>query len=722
MPRGLPFLLLVVLLIGSNLFGADGADAKPQAAAAGFDRARFYTPPRRPALPKVKNQSSVTNPIDAFILDKLEAKSLSLSPRAEKPALLRRVTFDLTGLPPSIAEQEAFLADDSPEAYRRVVDRLLASPHYGEHWAQHWLDLVRYAETDGFKADDLRPFAYQYRDYVIKALNQDMPFDRFVRQQLAGDELEPGNPEALVATGLNRLWPDEYNSATLEQRRQEILDDMTDVTGQVFLGLTVGCARCHDHKFDPILQTDYYRLQAFFAPMQPRDDLPAADAGAVQGYRQQLASWENATRDIRQQIDDLLADKRADLRKKALEKFRPEIQHAVLTPAQERTPYQRQIAYLAELQMTRAEKDAPLRLSADKKKEYQELESRLVAASPKKPQPLRYAMAMNDLGRQAPPTHRLAGGDWRKPREELPPGFPEFLPTAAPDTHLDGKTPSTGRRAALARWLTAKDHPLTARVLVNRLWQHHFGVGIVGTPNDFGVQGDAPSHPELLDWLARWFIDHGESLKELHRLIVTSAVYRQASVDKPEFARIDSGNRLLWRMNRMRLDAESVHDAMLVATGRLDRRMGGPSVQQFYFKDDHSPVYDYERYEIDAPGSCRRSVYRFLVRSVPDPFMECLDCADPSILTPKRNTTLTALQALSLLNNPLSVRQAQRLAERVSGAANELSGQIDLAYRFALGRTPTTSERERLVDYARQFGLANACRVIFNSNEFVFVD
>ena len=266
MPRVLLFGMLRLLLIAPAVFGEDGPAAKPQPAPGDtVERSRFYRPPGKPALPKVKNQSSLTNAIDRFILDKLEAKGLCLSPRAEKPALLRRVTFDLTGLPPSIAEQDAFLEDDSPEAYRRVVDRLLASPHYGERWAQHWLDLVRYAETDGFKADDLRPLAYQYRDYVIKALNQDMPFDHFVRQQLAGDELEPGNAEALVATGFNRLWPDEYNTAILEQRRQEILDDMTDVTGQVFLGLTVGCARCHDHKFDPISQEDYYALYGFFS-------------------------------------------------------------------------------------------------------------------------------------------------------------------------------------------------------------------------------------------------------------------------------------------------------------------------------------------------------------------------------------------------------------------------------------------------------------------------
>lgn len=263
-------------------------------------------------------------------------------------------------------------------------------------------------------------------------------------------------------------------------------------------------------------------------------------------------------------------------------------------------------------------------------------------------------------------------------------------------------------------WLTTS--------IVNRVWHYHFGQGIVDTPNDFGRMGSLPSHPDLLDWLAGWFIKRGESLKALHRLIVTSAVYRQTSADRPACAKIDAGNRLLWRMNRVRLDAESIHDAMLVATGRLDERIGGPPVRQFVFKDDHSPVYDYERYDVDEHGSCRRSVYRFLVRSVPDPFMECLDCADPSILTPKRNATLTALQALALLNNPLAVRQSQHLAERAMRASGGLAAQIDAVYRFALGREPTPTERERLAAYAARFDLANACRVIFNSNEFVFVD
>jgi hypothetical protein len=312
-----PRILFVGLCILLNRQAQAGPDT-PVAATKPESKWAF-TAPRKAPVPEVTNKTWVKNPIDAFILAKLEGKGLTPSGAADKLTLLRRVTFDLTGLPPSLQEQDAFLADSSADAYSKVVDRLLASPRYGERWAQHWLDLVRYAETDGFKADDLRPNAFRYRDYVIKALNDDLPYDRFIRQQLAGDELEPDNPEALIATGFNRLWPDEYNSATLEQRRQEILDDETDVTAAVFLGLTFGCARCHDHKFDPISQRDYFRLQAFFAPMQPRDDLIAADAGRKKDYEQRLKAWEAATKDIRAEMEALLGDKRPEARKHALE-------------------------------------------------------------------------------------------------------------------------------------------------------------------------------------------------------------------------------------------------------------------------------------------------------------------------------------------------------------------------------------------------------------------
>jgi Protein of unknown function (DUF1553)/Protein of unknown function (DUF1549) len=728
--------LLILLLFPSGEPGGHSA-AKARATAQESERSRLYTAPHKPAVPSAGDGGWARNPLDAFVLEKLQAAGLSPSGPADKLTLLRRVTFDLTGLLPTVEEQEAFLADATPDAYCKMVERLLDSPHYGERWAQHWLDLVRYAETDGFKADDLRPNAFRYRDYVIQALNEDLPFDRFIRQQLAGDELEPRNPRALIATGFNRLYPDEYNAANLEQRRQEILDDVTDVTGSVFLGLTVGCARCHDHKFDPILQTDYYRLQAFFAAMRPREDLPAASEEAIRRHNERLAAWEKATADIRREMDRLTAVKRRDLRQRALEKFRPEIQQAVLTEADKRTPYQEQIALLAELQLNRAEKEAALKLPPDKKERYQELERLLAAARPQKPPPLPVAMAVTDTGRKPPPTHRLAGGDWRKPHEELEPGFPEFLSTDIPDTRLDGVEQSTGRRAALARWLTRRDNPLTARVLVNRLWQHHFGIGIVATPNDFGVQGEPATHPELLDWLASEFMDHGWSLKHMHRLMVLSATYRQTSrIDpgRPEQAKamkIDHENKLLWHARRRRLEGEALRDTMLCLAGELNPRMFGASARPRL--PDHISNYAWKP-DADPNDQKRRSIYVFAKRNMRYPMFDAFDLPDMHNSCARRTQTTTAPQALLMLNSDFTLERARQWAAALLGHHANLPDVIALAYRTAWGR-PATEEEIRLgLEFVRKEiasssastahldAVADFCHALLNANEFLYVD
>ncbi len=394
----------------------------PAVLAADSGPPRLFQSPRRPALPTVRHTAWPSNSIDVFILARLEARQLEPNRPAGRLRLLRRVMFDLTGLPPTIEEQEAFLRDRSPDAYERLVDRLLSSPRFGERMALPWLDLVRYAETDGFKADDLRPDAHKYRDHVIRAFNANLPYDVFVRRQIAGDELEPGNVEALIATGFNRLWPDEYNAANLEQRRQELLDDTTDTAGLVFLGLTVGCARCHDHKYDPLSQKDYFRLQAFFAPMLPRD-LPAVDAEALRDHQRRVTAWEAVTAEVRVEMEKIVAAKREQLRAEALTKFRAEIQAAVRTPENRRTPYQQQIAWMAQKQIDGAAETAPARLPAEAKKRYQALEKKLASLSPP-PAPLPRAMAVTDIGAVAPPTHRLIGGDWHKPAAEVKPGFP----------------------------------------------------------------------------------------------------------------------------------------------------------------------------------------------------------------------------------------------------------------------------------------------------------
>ena len=699
---------------------------------------RLFQPPRRPSLPAVNNGPWARNPIDRFVLARLEAKGLAPNRPAARLRLLRRLTHDLTGLPPTVAEQEAFLRDTRPGAFERVVDRLLASPRFGERWAQHWLDLVRYAETDGFKEDGLRPDAHRYRDWVIEALNDNLPYDRFVRWQLAGDELEPDNPRALIATGFNRLWPDEYNAANLEQRRQEILDDSTDTAGLVFLGLTAGCARCHDHKYDPLTQKDYFRLQSFFAALQPRE-LPMPGE-ALRVYRRKRAEWEAATHHVRDEIDRLLLPKRRQLRASALEKFRAEIQEAVRTTPERRTPYQWQIALMALKQAERAEQAAPARLSAEQKKRYQELQKKLAALGAAPPPPPT-VMATTDIGPVAPPTHRLIGGDWRKPGAEVKPGFPAFLGEAAPDLHLPPGRPSTGRRAALARWLTRRDHPLTARVIVNRLWQHHFGQGIVATASDFGAQGAPPTHPELLDWLAVELVESGWDLKRIHRLLVTSAAYRQDSAIDPKnplHARalaVDRGNDLLWHARRQRLEGEAIRDAILALSGELNSRMFGPSARptlpanlsKYAWKADTRP---HDRH--------RRSVYVMARRNLRFPLFDAFDLPDMHNSCSRRLSTTTAPQALLMLNGDLALDHARAWARSLRACNGEdLQAIIRAGYRAAWGRPAEEVEiklalrfldrqardhQEAGADDARGAALADFCHALLNTNEFVFVD
>ena len=720
-----------------------------------------FKPPTRPAVPNVADASWVKNPIDAFILARLEDQGLRPSASADKRALLRRITFDLTGLPPTFEEIGEFLADDSPDAYEKVVERLLASPRYGERWAQHWLDVVRYAETDGFKQDAVRPNAYRYRDYVIRALNDDLPFDRFIRQQLAGDELEPNNPDALIATGLNRLYPDEYNAANIKQRRQEILDEITDVTGQTFLGLTMGCAQCHDHKFDEILQTDYFGLQAFFTPMLPRDDVVIASAEEQREFAEKQAAWEDATREIRNKIDAILKPHVEKAFRDAIEKYEQDIQAILLMKPEERSEQQKQWAVQAEKLLVGKTDEAIKKLKGNEKDRYEDLKKQLAEFEPLKPKPLPTAMAITDAGPQSPPTYRLATGNFTKPQEKVAPGFPSFLGASDPAIQPSPSAPeSTGRRSALARWLTRPDHPLTARVMMNRVWQHHFGEGIVGTSNDFGAMGDEPTHPELLDWLAVEFVERGWSLKAIHRLIVTSAAYRQASIvdlDSPEHQKAlesDPQNDLLWHFGRRRLDGESIRDAMLSISGQLNFRMYGESARPelpaglkstYAWKADEKPE-----------DRNRRSVYVFARRNLRLPLLESFDLPDMHNSCPRRANTTTAPQALHLLNSEFVLEQARHLAGRVLNDYCECEGEdarIRVVYELAFGRVPTLEESSAAVAFVErqarliternsdvnpdllpipqpEAGLEPAhaaayvdlCHALINSNEFLFVD
>jgi hypothetical protein len=650
-------------------------------------------------MPRVRFTGWGHNPIDTFVLARLEKAGIQPSPEAARLTLLRRVTFDLTGLAPTPAERAAFLADRAPGAYEHVVDRLLASPHFGERWAQHWLDVVRYAETEGFKFDRLRPEAHRYRDYIIAAFNADLPYDRFLRQQIAGDELEPDNPRAQVATGLLRLPPEESNGSNYRQIRQTILDDITDVFGSTFLGMTVGCARCHDHKFDDLTQKDYFRLQAFFAPLLQRDDLTLASRQAQAHHHRRLAAWEQATASVRAEIEKLLRPKRREIFEEMVVVFDADTQQALRTEPARRTPLQHQLAQLASKQINlRYQRAAHKRLPPPQRARYEQLKKELATFDHLKPAPLPVAMTITDTGKEAPPTYRLTGGNYLRPSKLMQPRFPAFLEENPPHIERPLHRPtSTGRRSALAKWLTRPDHPLTARVIANRLWQHYLGKGIVGTPNDFGAQGEKASHPALLDYLASDLVRNGWRLKALHRLIVTSATYRQAAAAdrnpmRAQAQKVDPGNALLWHARVKRRDAEAIRDLMLQASGRLNQRMGGPSAAPAL-----PPALMESRYKWDADvhpeDRDRRSVFVLAQRNLAYPLFSVFDTPDRLNSCPVRAVTTTAPQALTLLNGEFTLNQARSLAGRLlKQYRSSQDSLIRAAYLRVLGREPADDE------------------------------
>jgi hypothetical protein len=685
-----------------------------------------YKPIRRVEVPTVRTPA--VSPVDRFLLQKLEAVRLTFSAPADKATLLRRVTFDLTGLPPTVAELDAFLADDSPLAFERVVDRLLASPAYGERQALPWLDEVRFAETDGFKADDRRPYAWRYRDYVIRSFNADKPFDRFIKEQLAGDELYPGDPDALVATAFLRHYPDEYNAVNLEQRRQEILNDITDTTGQAFLGITLGCAKCHDHKFDPIPQKDYYRIQAFFAGWK-EVEAPLMPADKRAEFDRQVRSWHEKTADVRRQIGAIERPYRERFSQKRRSRFPEELSHLLDIPPERRTPLEQQLAAMVAKQVYMDDKGMFNGMKPADKERWEALKKQLAEAGPK-PTPPAVAMAFTDVGRNVPATHVLRRGNWRKPADEVRPGFLSAFDNREADVKPPTATASTGRRTALANWIADGKNPLTARTIVNRAWAQHFGQGIVGSLGDLGFQGDRPTHPELLDWLAGEFVARGWSLKKLHRTILLSDAYRQASTFDPAAAKIDPHNDLLWRMNRRRLDGEALRDAILTVAGTLNPKAGGPSVYPELpgeMKATGSwPV------SADAAERDRRSVYVFVKRNLRYPLFGAFDAPDRNEACSRRFETTTASQSLMLLNEKLYAEKAKRFAERViRETPGSVESRVGTAYRIALGRRPTSEEQTAatrfLAEQAKRAGgpadaLADFCHALLNLNEFVYVD
>ncbi len=854
-------------------------------------------PIRRPPVPDIDDDWRRTD-IDAFILAKLRDQGLSHSGPADRRTLIRRLTYDLIGLPPTPEEVEAFLHDPDPDAYQNLVDRLLQSKHYGERWARHWLDVVKYADTCGYDKDKLRANAWPYRDYVIRSFNNDKPYARFVQEQIAGDVLFPGDPDGILGLGFIAAGPWDFighvevpeSKIDGKVARNLDRDEMVSNTLNTFCSVTIQCARCHHHKFDPFTQEHYYSLQAIFAAVDRAErpyDLDAeiinrrnelerrrgglqVDKKAIQQEIQdaggpELAKLEKEIKQLRDKVSiskepafgyhssivgrpDVVKWVEVDLGREV------EIAKVVLRPCHDdfggigsgfgfpvrfrvdvgtdeisdRASRQWRLAdfskqdfanpglspveldgksrtaryvrvtatklamrsndyifALAELEVFDADGnnvaggakvisqdsiEAPVRwsrknltdgiwarpgdpvaadrLAAEEKRrseilakietedrrqrlnqidqQIQEIERELKALPSGK---MVYAAAttFKPQGNFKPTDgklraiHLLHRGSIQLLGDVVGPGV---LPLSADaNWKLPAESNEGQRRAQLAKWLTDRDHPLVWRSIVNRVWQYHFGAGLVETPNDFGRMGAQPTHPQLLDWLAAEFRDGDQSLKQLHKLIVTSSVYRQSSKFNRSAAAIDGSNRFLWRMNRRRLEAEEIRDSILAVAGRLDRKMGGPGFYLFKLeRTEHSPHYEYHKFDPADPASHRRSVYRFVVRSQPDPFMTTLDCADSSQSTPTRDETLTSLQALSLLNNRFNLTMAKSFADRLQNDSDDLRGQIDWAMMLVTSRPPTEDERDELAAHAKKHGLKNLCRMLFNLSEFVFLD
>ena len=858
-----------------------------------------FQPVQRPEVPRL-DVPWVRTPIDAFILQRLQDNGLTHATEADRRTLIRRLSFDLIGLPPTPEETQAFVRDPDPQAYERLVDRLLDSKHYGERWARHWLDVVKYADTCGYDKDKLRPNAWPYRDYVIRSFNEDKPYARFVQEQIAGDALFPGEPDGILGLGFIAAGPWDFighvevpeSKIDGKVARNLDRDDMVSNTLNTFCSVTIQCARCHHHKFDPFTQQNYYGLQSIFAAVdraeRPYDLDPDVEAqrrkldSQVRDLKAELAALQKEISDsggprlteLRTQVTEL--QKQQQVRKdpafgyhSAIAKTNDSVKWVEVTLGQSadvsgvvlhachdefagigggfgfpvrfkvevtkdakdngkvewitiadhtqrdfpnpglmpveiechgeqihrvritatqlaerkndfilalaeleiRNSTDHRIDLANDAQVTALDSiEAPVRwqksnlvdgkwawggdsaLDQQLKELTGELQSLL--AKIETPQQVErretltasiaeaetalkalpsgkmvYAAATHfaPQGSFKPtegkprPIHVLQRGEVQRPGDEV---APCVLPLSLnANWQLESGLSESQRRAELARWLTRPDHPLVWRSIVNRIWQYHFGQGIVATPNDFGRMGAEPTHPQLLDWLASEFRDGGQSFKALHRLIVTSSVYRQSSDNNEQNAAIDGSNQYLWRMNRRRLEAEEIRDSILSVSGALDPSAGGPGFYLFELEHpQHSPHYEYHKFDPSNPASHRRSIYRFIVRSQPNPWMTTLDCADSSQSTPRRNETLTSLQALSLLNNRFNLVMAERFARRLKQQTTALEDQVDLAMQLTTQRRPEPEEHREFTDFARQHGLTNLCRFMLNLSEFVYLD
>ncbi len=676
--------------------------------------------PARPAVPGI----AAKNPIDAFVLEKMRKAGLEPVAAAGKLALLKRATFDLHGLPPTEAQIQSFLHDTRPDAWERTIGALLESPRYGEKWGRHWLDLVRYGDTSGFEQDPYTLEAFRYRDYVIKSFNDDKPYDRFTKEQIAGDELWPDDADSRMGTGYFRVGPNRDMLFKVEDLNViEKLTDYVDTTSTVFLGLTTGCARCHDHKFDPIPQRDFYRMQAIFAPAV--NDRIFLEYNAGRNYDLGWNGREFRLRQLAGQIDGIFKPYRERLNKEKRAKLSPEAQQALKLKPEERTTDQQLLALASEPKTKASDEQVRAALSQADAEVLHALEKRLVAMfAGYGPPPM--APGVADGGREAPRTYIALRGNWENRGEEVGPGFLTALgggDVAEPPREAK----STFRRKALAEWLASADNPLFARVMANRIWMYHFGNPLLGTPSDFGTRAGQPSHPELLDWLAAEFAARKWSIKSMHRLIMTSEAYQRSSDASPKARETDPRNHLLSHMNRRRLLSEEIRDAVLQASGSLNLKMGGVPVVV--------PLEAEELYGIignptnswsvtpDKSEHTRRSVYLLTRRTFKQPMMEAFDSPDGVASCSRRNESTTAPQSLAMLNSRFMLEQARLLASKVQS--------VEDAWKRVLGRSPSEAERKAAEAFlfkqiafsgSKEAAMAELARSLINLNEFLYVD
>jgi len=719
------------------------------------DRAYWaFQPVHKPEPPKLDDDARVRTPIDAFVLAKLREQGLNFSPDADRRALIRRATVDLTGLPPTLEEVEAFLADDRDDAYERLIDRLLASPHYGERWGRHWLDVAGYADSDGDGPRDTpRPYAYKYRDYVVRSLNADKPLDQFIIEQLAGDELvvrEEGaeltadQVETLAATGFLRMVADgtSHGGGDIPLASNQVVADSLHVVGSAFLGLTIHCAQCHDHRYDPITHEDYFRLRAVFEPALDPAHWRRPNQRLVSLYteadRAKAAAIEAEAVELQKEVDAKTTKYIAEALEVELAKFeeplRGQLREALDTPDDKRSDEQKKL--LANNPKLNITPGVLYQYNAKAAEELTKDRERVAAKRAEKPVE-DFVSVLNEAPGVRPETKIFHRGDYRQPTDPVKPGDLTILAPEGERFEIvdnEASAPSTGRRLAFAKHLTSGEHPLVGRSLANRIWMHHFGRGIVETPGDFGALGGNPSHPKLLDWLAAELVDSGWSLKTFHRLIMTSTVYRQSSRRDPAAADVDGDGALLSRYPARRLDAETLRDAILLVSGRLDTAAGGPAVP--VAEDSVGLVLP----EGDSP---RRSLYLQVKRSSPVSILTTFDAPVMSVNCDRRAASTSASQSLMLMNGDFVLNHAKKVAERIKAEAPDESGtaaerHIERAWKLVYQRPISDEEMEWAKSFAAEqraaldrieaegdrdlIVLSHLCQQLLNSNEFLYVD